>query len=201
MIHALLERLVMLYRAAFPIEAQQVLALPAEVGVSLANEIVQAAVSQIGLGERGRNNEGMYVERYAAAVDRNAPIYWCAAFVFYCYLRACTELGAVAVVKPSASAKSLCRNILAAGGVKLTEAQCQPGDIVLWHRGAKGAYTGHVGIVQSVNRSTGTFTVLEGNRGGFPSNVGVFTHTFGEANLLGFYRLPQHKLLNQEVIA
>jgi hypothetical protein len=85
----------------------------------------------------------------------------------------------------SHSAKALFRNCLRVGA--RVEAPA-PGDIVLWHRGAAGARTGHIGIV-SRPREGSLFYSIEGNRGGFPSKVREYPHEVGEALLLGFCRL------------
>lgn len=167
---------------------------PAElpVGIDVRSEMVRVATSELGNGERGSNNNGEHVARYAAAINRDAPLVWCAAFVYHCYIEACDKLNAVVRVKPTAGAKRLCKNIVAAGGSKVPFTEAQPGDVVLWHRGAANAWTGHVGILIGSNLTEQSFSTIEGNRGNFPSNVRAFNHINGEANLLGFYRPPVH---------
>lgn len=96
-------------------------------------------------------------------------------------------------VKRSHGAKKLFANCLKVG-VRVDRPA--PGDIVLWHRGAAGARTGHIGIVSRVDG--GEFWSIEGNKGGgknkagvfIPSKVREFNHEIGEALLLGFCRLP-----------
>ncbi len=200
MLHKILELIVTYYtRLTRPVPQLPLTAKTAD--ISLA--VLRHAVSQIGFGERGSNNAGMYVERYAASVDKQTPLVWCAAFVYYCYSKAVKEIGAAKYsVNPSAGAKALCRNIIKAGGRKLEVGEYpMPGDVALWHRGAKNAWTGHVGVVQGTNVGNGTFTVVEGNRGAFPANVAIFGHSMGEAGLLGFYRFPRHEVTATEVIA
>lgn len=179
---------------------KKALELPLASTVEVGHAVYTRAVSQLGLGERGSNNSGEHVEKYAAAIDRHAPLVWCAAFAYWCYVEACDEFGLDYMVKPTAGAKRLCKNIVAAGGSKVSFAQARTGDVVLWHRGAKNAWTGHVAILQSKNVAQQRFTTIEGNKGNFPANVSTFQHANGEGNLLGFYSWPRHER-KLEVIA
>lgn len=65
-----------------------------------------------------------------------------------------------------------------------------PGDIVCWRRGAEGSRKGHIGFVSWVDEDSSGFRSIEGNRGSFPSRVREYLHERGEANLIGFVRLP-----------
>jgi hypothetical protein len=157
-------------------------------GVPVALDLITPAVSQIGFGEIHGNNLGEHVDNYAQAVGMRAPILWCAAFVYWCYLDACERSDVVPLVKGSAGARRLCKNVLTAGGTK--HEIPYTGDIALWSRGVGNTWKGHVGIV--IGGNGGTFSTIEGNRGTFPSKVRVYNHAIGEAGLLGFYRLPPH---------
>jgi hypothetical protein len=55
--------------------------------------------------------------------------------------------------------------------------------IVVWHRGAPGAWTGHVGVVSQADEQR--FRSIEGNSGPAGDRVAEMQHHLGEANLLG----------------
>jgi hypothetical protein len=147
------------------------------------------ARGQIGRGEGGANNAGPDVDRYRKGGTGGA---WCAAFLSWCLEEAWTQLfdrvqrSAPQPVKRSHSAKTLFANCLRAGAVRVERPSA--GDIVLWHRGAANARTGHIGIVSRVEDNA--FWEISGNRGAFPSRVREFSHELGEANLIGFARMP-----------
>jgi hypothetical protein len=148
-----------------------------------AQAVLAVAITQIGRGEHGANNTGPDLDRYRNGGPGGA---WCAAFVSWCLEQAVRSAGAVmSPVKRSHGAKRLFANVVVAGA-RVEEPA--PGDIVCWHRGAKNAATGHVGIVSRVEGNA--FYSIEGNRGGYPSRVREYGHEVGEALLLGFARLP-----------
>lgn len=143
---------------------------------------LQLALGELGNGEQGGNNQGPDLDRYRTGLDgrRGPGGAWCAAFGCWYLEHAGFKF------KRSHSAKGLYAACLRAGAWKVERPA--PGDGVLWHRGAAGAWTGHWGIVSSVQGST--FWSVEGNRGGFPSKVREYQHELGEALLLGFCRFP-----------
>lgn len=146
---------------------------------------LELAISQIGKGEQGGNNLGPDLDRYRTGRDgkRGPGGAWCAAFGCW-YLE-----GAGFRFRRSHSAKGLFAACLRAGAWKVDRPA--PGDGALWHRGAKGAWTGHWAIVSDVaGRGSPRFECIEGNRGDFPSRIARWPHELGEANLLGFCRLP-----------
>ena len=136
-----------------------------------------------GNGEKGGNNLGPDLIRYRRGGPGGA---WCAAFVSYCIEEGARAIGAPSPVQRSHGAKRLFERCLKAG---VATTLPMAGDIVCWHRGAKGAATGHIGIV-SRGWDDGAFFTLEGNRGAFPSRVREYLHELGEPLLIGFARLP-----------
>lgn len=149
---------------------------------------LEVAQGEIGRGEQGANNEGADLVRYRKGGPGGA---WCAALISWCLEEAGARIEQPAP-RRSHSAKTLFANCLKVGTRVESPA---PGDIVLWHRGAANARTGHVGIVWRVE--DGSFWSIEGNKGGgrlksglfVPSKVRIFQHEIGEALLLGFCRL------------
>lgn len=151
---------------------------------SYGEAVLAVAIAELGKGEQGGNNIGPDLDRYRQGGPGGA---WCAAFVAYCL-----EVGAVhrkmeCPVRRSHNAKRLYANVLKGGGVRVERPAAR--DIVLWHRGADGARTGHIGIVSRVD-SGSLFWSIEGNKGLYPSKVREYPHECGEALLLGFCRLP-----------
>jgi hypothetical protein len=169
--------------------------------VKLGPAIVTAAVSQVGLGELEANNAGVHVQKYAEAVGHRAPMLWCGAFSYWCYLEGCKALDVTPIVpfrkrgirtRWAGRAKDLAWLIENHGGSRVPIEAAEPGDFVLWHRGVKNARTGHIAPLFTINPSHGRFSTLDGNKGVFPSKVQAHSGAFGEANLLGCYRLPIH---------
>jgi hypothetical protein len=153
------------------------------VSTSLGLAALAVARSEIGNGESEVNNEGPHVTRYRGNMANfDGP--WCAAFVSHCLIHGSAKIGKLCPVKRIHNAKRLWRACVAAG-CEVTEPQL--GDIVLWHRGAQGATTGHIGIVSKVDGQN--FWSIEGNAGPPPSPVAEHAHRLGERNLLGFARL------------
>ena len=150
---------------------------------AFAHEVVRIARGEIGRGESGRNNGGPDVVRYRRGVDDGGA--WCASFVSWCLEEAAAALGVRCPVRRSAGAKWLFSRVLDGGGVRLELPEV--GAVVLWHRGAVGAATGHVGIVSAIG--DGGFCSVEGNRGP-AAKVKEFRHALVDPMLLGFARLP-----------
>jgi hypothetical protein len=151
----------------------------------LGEAALVVARREIGCGEAGRNNGGPDVVRYRRGKDDGGA--WCASFASYCLEEGSKALGLPCPVKRSAGAKRLVRRALEAGGVSVMPPEV--GCLALWHRGAAGASTGHVGIVSRVDGNA--FWTICGNKGGYPSKVREYGHEVGEALLLDFVRLPE----------
>lgn len=157
----------------------------------LGEAVLKIAFAEIGKGEAGANNVGPDLDRYRRGGPDGA---WCAAFVSWCLEQGCEAIGEpLCPIGRSHNAKRLFNNALAVGA-RVTRPIAR--DLVLWHRGATGAVTGHIGIVSKVDGNS--FHSIEGNRGGgtdargtfHPSLVREFLHELGEPLLLGFARLP-----------
>lgn len=147
-----------------------------------AAAVLKVATQNIGRGESTGNNSGPDLDAYRKGGAGGA---WCAAFVSHCLEHGAKAVEMLCPVKRSHGAKKLFANVLKVG---MTVERPRPGDVALWHRGAKNAATGHIGIVSMVEGNW--FSSVEGNRGAFPSKVREYGHELGEANLIGFARLP-----------
>jgi hypothetical protein len=165
----------------------------------LGTVAVEIARKEIGQGETIANNVGPRIDVYRRGGSGGA---WCAAGLSWVIEEACDEIvrrsGSV-VTDPTLAlirervrnhgAKKFFSNCLRCGAVRVETPLA--GDIALHHRGAKGAWTGHVFLVSRDWEERGnTYWGIEFNRGGFPSLVDDFKHVLGEANELGFCRFP-----------
>lgn len=149
---------------------------------------LEVALRELGKGEFAANNQGEHLDRYRTDLRGQPGVEgaWCAAFVSYCIEQGASNILKRPPVARSHGAKKLFDRCLKAG--HRVSRPC-PGDIACWHRGAKGARTGHIGIV-SRGLVDGEWECIEGNRGSFPSKVRRYTHELGEPLFLGWARLP-----------
>ena len=147
---------------------------------------LKVALAEMAAGavESGANNSGPFVRKYLNRIV-DPPADWCAAFVSWCYDQhpdGCPygySLGARDVLKR-------CR---ARGWVYDHRAEPpQPGDIVVWRRGAFDGWQGHVGLVHEATPG-GMLYTIEGNKGGYPARVRRFSYVLRSMDsLLGFAR-------------
>lgn len=112
--------------------------------------------------EEGGNNRGARIRQYLDNAGIAQPAPWCAAFVQYCADVAARTLGVpnpLDAVKLEAYVQSYADQFKTQ---EVTEAQAQPGDLVLFSFG--GERWDHIGIVAQAP-VRGTFWVVEGNTG------------------------------------
>ena len=148
-----------------------------------ALELARVIRGELGQGETTANNEGPRLDGYRKGGPKGA---WCAAGVAWGIETTAENLAVICPVRRSHSAKRLFKHALLTGTLVKRP---MTGDLALWHRGALGAATGHIGVV-SVGLRDGTWFCYEGNRGSFPSRWREYMHEMGEPNFLGFCRLP-----------
>ena len=156
----------------------------------LGGAALAVAAANIGRGEEGGNNSGPFVEmlhgkEYDGDDDNDGA--WCAAFVSWCFEKACAEMKKVMPFKRSGVAKVLWRRIGEAGSFV---DQPEAGDVVCWDRGKRGSWQGHIGFVVKVE--DGILHPIEGNVGRYPSKVRRFMHDLErQPRLEGFARPPK----------
>ena len=153
---------------------------------TLPELLVRHALDEIGRGEEGGNNRGPDINKYRqgrTSIDGNP---WCARFVWFCLLLASWASGRRwCVVRSTGSARVLMNRLLRKGQLVTSP---EPGDIALWVRaGGK-----HINIVESVNLESNTFITVDGNKGRFPSTVGLYEHRLQPLplTLIKIVRLP-----------
>lgn len=141
--------------------------------MSYIQRLIGYAQSEIGKGEDPvGSNRGVHVEKYLATVGVKPGNPWCAAFASWCMVKAAG--GAPLRCEISGSAKRLVKNVGNAGRFMALPAV---GALIVWHRGGLFDWKGHVGLVESYNRSTDTLITIEGNR---TSNVQRFHYPRGK---------------------
>lgn len=114
-----------------------------------AETMLSVAQSQIGLGEIGGNNQGIYVRQYLQGQE-NLP--WCAGFISWCAKKAQLKIPYFLRAK----------SFLKIGKQTKTP---KPGDIVVFSRQGGG----HAGIVEKVTAKE--IITIEGNVGDYPAVV------------------------------
>ncbi len=152
-------------------------------GTTRGRAALAKAIEEVNADAReiGGNNRGPFVRKYLdGRVEEGSN--WCAAFVSWC----CEQSGNMPF-NYSVGARDI-RNQLASQGLAYDDpiAQTpQPGDLVVWWRGAPSGWKGHIGFVHHVKN--GRIYTIEGNR---TSHVQGFSYPLTRMDrLLGFARL------------
>jgi len=133
-----------------------------------ANSPLYYAQQEIGHGEIGGNNQGIYVRQYLNGQE-NLP--WCAGFISYCIRKSDIKKRYTLRAKDYLTM-----------GLKVSDPQ--PENLIIFTR--KGG--GHVGIIEKITQTT--ITTIEGNVGDYPAKVKrVIYQKNNIKNLLGFIKL------------
>lgn len=143
--------------------------------VFASNKLVEIARTQVGLGEKGKDNAGDIVLKYT----KGRQIPWCASFVSWSLEQAGYSGGYLFSA----------RSFWTSGSFERVSVP-REGDIVVFTRGNPKGRMGHVGIVERVDG--GKLTTIEGNVGSYPAHVKRRHYTLGKMpRLLGFVRLSK----------
>ena len=156
-------------------------------GSSHGRAALRVAMQEMGAGSReiGGNNQGRFVTKYLNGLA-DPPANWCAGFVSWCFLQ--TNQGIP--FDYSVGARDI-RNQFRRKGWAFDAGDKTPqaGDIVVWWRGQREGWQGHIGLV--VRCEHGILHTVEGNKGGFPAPVNTFDYVLSRMDrLLGFGRVP-----------
>jgi hypothetical protein len=163
---------------------------------SLSNTVVYVARKNIGYGEEGVNNSGLFIESMGGKPGHE----WCALFARWCIKRAHEIKGLWAPSwldrmpgVPEVGAKRLTKAVGRVGRFFTDPLEARPGDLVCWHRRTGLiSWKGHVGIVEKVDPD-GIIHTIEGNVGAFPAKVKRLSHDVRKERLYGFASLTKGK--------
>lgn len=139
-----------------------------------------------GAGEKGADNDGPDVMKYHAVTGASAGDSWCASFISYCFAEG--NPGAMPF-EPTAGAREVLKQFKQKGWdfQASVNSPPAPGDIIVWWRGPREGWLGHIGIASAYEN--GLVHTIEGNRGPYPSKVAAFHYVLGRIDkLLGFGR-------------
>lgn len=159
--------------------------------LTFGDAVLQASLSDLAAGVREDlgPNDGRRIREMAANVGCEPPINWCAAAVSSWIVQAASQLGVDSPVKPSAAARGLMANCMAAGlwvpWHKLEPDLIVPGSIIVWWRVSPTDWRGHVGIVESLDAAAPRVVTIEGNSGVHGDEVARMQRDLFDDHLLG----------------
>ena len=156
-------------------------------GSEIGRAALRIALAEMAAGSKeiGGDNRGPFVEKYLNGIVA-PPASWCAGFVSWCFSQ--TPQGIP--YRYSVGARDIRDQFKRRGWAFDARDQTPaPGDIVVWWRGQRDGWMGHIGLVLRVDN--GILHTVEGNKGGVPAPVNTFDYVLGRMDkLLGFGR-PQ----------
>lgn len=139
-------------------------------------EVVKVAISQIGVMEvPPGSNKGPVVNKYLASVGLPPGLFWCAAFVYWCFDQEALKSGRTNPLVKTGHVmthwnKTKGKKILTADAVD-KPSLIKPGQIFMMNTGGS---SGHTGIIEKVDG--GFVHTIEGNsnNAGSRNGIGVF---------------------------
>lgn len=143
---------------------------------ALLTETLKKAVTQLGVMEDPPgSNKGPIVNQYLASVALPPGLFWCAAFVYWCFDKAAVKLGKNNPVFKTGHVmthwnKTAGKKILTADAID-KPSLIKPGHIFMLNTGGS---SGHTGIIEKVDG--GFIHTIEGNsnNSGSRNGIGVF---------------------------
>jgi hypothetical protein len=159
---------------------------PAAPAVALGAALLEAARADLGVRETGGANRGPEIDAALRAVGAPVGSAWCAAMLTRWLRRAAEAAGVPSPIPGSAGAKAIGSQLVQAGrwgDARELAGRVGPGWIVVWHRGAPGAWTGHVGVVEAVQGDE--IVTIEANSGPATDRVARMRRRLDDPMLLG----------------
>jgi hypothetical protein len=159
-------------------------------GSSLGRAALEVAIGELKAGacEEGGNNRGPWVRKYLEPTGQPEGNSWCASFVSWCFLQACSGDRNAMPFAYSPGARDLLRQFKNKRMAYEPNRgyQPQPGDLVVWWRERLEGWQGHVGLVHQFK--DGMLYTIEGNKS---PRVQGFSYVFSRMEkLLGFGHVP-----------
>lgn len=153
--------------------------IPKSTTTSLLQKVLDIAATQDGVRERPLgSNSGPEVDKYLASVGLGPGFAWCAAFVYWCFKKAASDLGQGNPVYKTAGVMNHWNSTTGKKISRLAAADnpslIKPGSIFIISTG--GGF-GHTGLVERVNG--GYVATIEGNtnEAGSRNGIGVFSRS------------------------
>jgi len=164
-------------------------------GSAIGRAALAVAINELksGAKEIGGANSGEWVKKYLNGLAPKGSS-WCAAFVSYCFANSGFQIP----FQYSVSARDLFNQLKSRSWSYNRESGItpEPGDIVVWWRGAPDGWQGHTGIVHHF--SNGCLYTIEGNR---TLKVEGFTYRLNTMRkLLGLGRVPDSSLPDSNAV-
>ncbi|MCK5016605.1 MAG: CHAP domain-containing protein [Candidatus Peribacteraceae bacterium] len=137
-------------------------------GSKIGRKVLEIAIAEMNGKSReiGGNNLGRFVAKYLRPASLEPPQYWCASFVSWCFLHAVKGNIAKMPFSYSAGARDIRKQFRKKGWTYSLKDERgilpEPGDIVIWWRGDRNSWKGHIGLVH--HYSDGFLYTIEGNR-------------------------------------
>ncbi len=155
-------------------------------GVDFGCAVLNAAIAYLTVRETSHNSSDV-IDAMLREVGVGPGNEWCAAFITRCLRDAEKATGRMPLLKGSAGAQAIVRQLRDAGMFIEAGPDCRPqaGDIMAWTR---GGWKGHIGVVESWDGPSGW--VIEGNSGERGDMVARMPERLDNPNLLGIGRLP-----------
>jgi hypothetical protein len=131
----------------------------------LASAALDVMTGWEGKGEEGGNNRGPWIEKWSGKKKAN----WCAAIIGAAFQQAAAQLEMPLPFEFSLGAKRLGKNIGNAGSFVEIDFLI-PGDVIVLHRGPRGAWTGHIRLFHSYDiTNPDLLRYYAGNEGRYPA--------------------------------
>lgn len=142
-----------------------------------------------GVREDIARNDGHRIREYAARFGLVPPLNWCAVAASTWLAEAAEGLRVPLPVSLSPAARGLMGSCIRSGRWvpwhKLAEANIAPGSLVVWWRGSRESWQGHVGIVERLDNSSPIVHTIEGNSGPQGDRVARMQRSLIDEHLLG----------------
>jgi cell wall-associated NlpC family hydrolase len=147
------------------------------------SDVVNIAISQLGVTESSGNNDGVPFDRYALKGEQ--PLAWCARFVRWCFAQAGHPLPGNAYV--IASVKNLHGELASRGAILPVGEKPRRGDLILIRNGDSdvGVRGNHIGIVERFDGKR--VHSVDGNLG---NKVARVARPIGDPKIWCFARWP-----------
>ncbi len=151
--------------------------------------VVRHALADLGVREDLGRNDGQRIREYANHFGLIPPVNWCALAVSCWLLEASLECATCPPIAGSPAARGVMGQLIEAGlwvpYHRIQPLHLAPGTVIVWWRGARDGWQGHIGIVEQQLVPMATVQTIEGNSGQQGDRVARMTRELNDPRLLG----------------